>query len=230
MKKRALDYLMRNERQNIPAIEALWRGAQVALCENGGVVLYEPHNNIYFVSVGDNALLAGLSWHDDAEAIALREHNIDEMAKILRAKLVRVCRQMVFAGDPPVCKPVEGLEVKPLGPRHIDFLCAHYSMGLERDYLLERLESGNVFGAYLYGELSGFVGRHLEGSIGMLEVLPDSKRRGVGTALACFMIRRILAAGGTPYAHIIANNEASIAMLGRIEGAHVLDERVAWIE
>jgi len=229
--QRIIDYLNGNREQNIPALIALKAGARAVVCEQGGVVLYDPVNRLYFVSADDNAVLQGGWWDKslNAEVLALRERNIDAAAQHIGARHVRRCHQVVFTRAPQ-CRTVEGLAIEPLDERHIDFVCGHYAMALERDYLLERLSSGSVFGAYYQGDPAGFIGRHSEGSIGMLEVLPQYKRRGIGTALACFMIRRVLSLGETPYAHIFVGNEASLQMIRRIPGAVLLDECVAWVD
>ena len=39
-----------------------------------------------------------------------------------------------------------------------------------------------MHGAFQKGELLGFIGMHSEGSVGMLEVLPQHRRKGAATA------------------------------------------------
>ena len=39
------------------------------------------------------------------------------------------------------------------------------------------------FGAFVDGQLAGFVGEHSEGSMGMLEIFPAYRRRGLGYSL-----------------------------------------------
>ena len=55
-------------------------------------------------------------------------------------------------------------------------------------------------GAFLDGVLAGLIGIHEEGSIGMLEVLPAYRRRGLGYALEAGAIRRALKA--VSYTHL----------------------------
>ncbi len=232
MEQRAYEYLQKNRLQNTPALEALKRGASVVTCQSGGVILYDSSRNIYFVSVDDNALI-GSGWWDKSkysEVLALREQNIDAIVQKTDATHVMSCRQMVFLGKSPACPPIEGLIIDPLCEKHTDFVMAHYTMALERDYIVSRLNSGDVFGAHYHGTLVGFVGRHYDGSIGMLEVLPAFRRLHIGTSLACFMINRVMSLGETPYAHILLDNLPSLALTGSVDGAEISDELIAWID
>ncbi len=227
----AYQYLIRNRDQNLPAIHALKRGAEVVFCQKGGVILYERAINLYYISLDDNALLDS-DWRDaslQAECLVLRENNIEAAKDTIRPAVVNPCRQMLFLGKAPVCPPIDGLEIKPLSIDDLAFVCAHYKMHLDDGYIAERISCGHVYGAYYNGALAGFAGRHSDGSMGMLEVLAQFQRLGIGSALGCFMINLVLASGEIPYAHIFPDNEASLGMTGRIPGAVFTDELVAWM-
>ena len=57
------------------------------------------------------------------------------------------------------------------------------------EYVEDRLKAGVIFGAFVDGRLAGFVGEHHEGSMGMLEVVPEFRRRGIAQALEAALIR-----------------------------------------
>lgn len=57
-----------------------------------------------------------------------------------------------------------------------------------------------------------FIGRHAEGSIGLLEVLPQYRRRGLATLLQSYMIGLELSRGRVPYGQVFDGNDASLAL------------------
>jgi GNAT superfamily N-acetyltransferase len=230
---RARAYLARRCEQNAPALTALDNGAEVVFAGPGGVVLYERASGVHFVSADDNAILPICDWRfeqaEPVEALALREHNIDAVKRALGLSTAKRCRQVVFIGKLPDAAPIDGLHIAPLGVDDADFVHTHYAMGFDKPYIEQRLGAGDVFGAYHHGALAGFIGRHGEGAIGMLEVLPAYRRLGIGTALVHLMIARLQRLGETPHAHIFVENAASFAMAKGIPGAMFCDEEVAWV-
>lgn len=72
-----------------------------------------------------------------------------------------------------------------------------------------------MIAAEIDGNLAGFMGRHIECAMGILEVLPPQyRRRHVGEALERAYINRLLAQGGTtpPYCHVEVANKASLSL------------------
>lgn len=83
--------------------------------------------------------------------------------------------------------------------------------------------------ASLPGErLAGFIGLHGEGGIGMLEVFPEYRRRGLAAALVQGMVRRRLAEGAIPFGHIVKGNEPSLRLQKKL-GFRFSEEFVYWI-
>lgn len=52
------------------------------------------------------------------------------------------------------------------------------------------------------GKPVGFIGEHLEGSMGLLEILPGYRGKGYGTELESFMICHMLEKGQRPFARL----------------------------
>ena len=79
-----------------------------------------------------------------------------------------------------------------------------------------------VFGAIADGKLVGFIGRHDDGSMGMLEVFDSARRRGGGSALERFLSTCGMTYGRTPYCDVFTDNPGSLALqqkLGLTSGA-----------
>lgn len=119
------------------------------------------------------------------------------------------------AAPPPA---TSALEIRPLTPGHADLVIAHYSHPeyFSREEVVRRLAAGTIDGGYLDGELVGFIGMHAEGSMGMLEVFPGWRRRGVALALEAAKVASGLAAGHVPWAQVFPENRASIALQRRL--------------
>ena len=65
----------------------------------------------------------------------------------------------------------------------------------DEEEITAQLDAGVIFGAFVDGELAGFIGRHDEGSVGMLFVFPQFRRLGVAEALERNYVNRELAQG-----------------------------------
>ncbi len=82
----------------------------------------------------------------------------------------------------------------------------------DEGYLRDRLESGVMLGAFDGDILIGFIGVHGEGAMGLLQVHPDYRRRGVGKLLEAHQINHHLAWGETPYGSVLTANTSSLAL------------------
>ncbi len=78
-------------------------------------------------------------------------------------------------------------------------------------------------------EIAGFVGAHAEGSLGMLEVLPAFRRRGIGAALQAKATNRQLQEGWTPFSQVEPGNTASLR-LQRTLGFRITRRNIFWLE
>ena len=117
--------------------------------------------------------------------------------------------------DTPVRAPHPGIDIVRLAPEDAAFVAGHYSQIDDVGHIRERIEAG-MFGAIVDGAMAGFIGTHTEGSMGMLEILPQFRRRGIAYALEAHMIDHLLTQGRTPYGQIVVGNEASLGLQRRL--------------
>lgn len=78
------------------------------------------------------------------------------------------------------------------------------------------------------GETVGFIGQHLEGSMGLLEVLPMHRRKGYGTALENYMIAHMLEQGLIPFCQVESDNCKSLDLQRKL-GLTISDEHMYWL-
>ena len=121
------------------------------------------------------------------------------------------CAQWVYTKDTaPAVPGLEGADIRPLPEEDVPAAAPHYHDSA--DYLLERSRAGELWGIYEEGKLAGFMGLHEEGSMGILAILPEFRRRGLASLLESWVIGRQLREGRVPYGHVIDGNEASTAL------------------
>ena len=70
-----------------------------------------------------------------------------------------------------------------------------------------------MLGGFEDGRLCAFVGEHVEGSIGLLEVFEGSRRRGWGQALLAAKVAQQLDEGVVPWAEVWPENKASRSLM-----------------
>lgn len=134
--------------------------------------------------------------------------------------------QVGYLSQTPLPMPDALFQVRPLDLSRLDAVRAHYDK-LETDYLVRRLISGQLFGAFLGETLAGFAGFHAEGTIGLLEVFPAYRRRGVGGLLQAYLTNLELERGNTPYGQVFDGNTPSLA-LQRGLGFQISKEPLYW--
>ena len=110
----------------------------------------------------------------------------------------------------------------------IPFVQSYYHLANDTEYLQERIAAGELYGAVVDGKLAGFIGSHSDGSIGMLEILPEFRRRGLATVLEHYQMNRHMDKGWTPYGQVFINNPESIALQRKI-GLEVSQDIICWV-
>ncbi|MBP3489606.1 MAG: tRNA (guanosine(37)-N1)-methyltransferase TrmD [Roseburia sp.] len=210
-------------------IELIARGqAQIIFAEGANICLRDMASGIYFhtaenENMGKRMLKELAKQADAASGVGLlvlhQEFMVEQAKRQIGLSDIMACSQVVYTKREKL--PVTGLYsvdgeehagqpgIRPLGMEHIDAVVRHYGEIVDREYIADRIAKQAMFGAFLGGELAGFVGMHAEGSIGMLHVLPEYRGRKFGKALETYMINRCLERGYTPYGQVAVGNGIS---------------------
>ena len=112
--------------------------------------------------------------------------------------------------------------------KDFDTLMANYDFDLGREYLIGRINAGEVFGGYINGDLIGFAGIHEEGSVGLLKVLEQFRSKGYAIALASYAANHQLSQGITPFIQISTENKPSQALAKKL-GFTISKEHIYWL-
>ena len=132
----------------------------------------------------------------------------------------------VYEGIAPLSYEAR-LDVIPASEKDMDFVREHYS-NLDEEELARIIRNRDLFLGYSGGVCIGFIGQHLEGSMGLLEILPEYRHRGYGAELERFMINKMLADGLIPYCQFRTDNTASRSLQEKL-GLRILPEKITWL-
>lgn len=88
--------------------------------------------------------------------------------------------------------------------------------GFSDEDVKERILSGAMYGVFLEGRQTGFLGIRPEGSLGMLYVEPSFRRQGIAASLEAYAVNRMLEKGWTPYGYVEAGNLAAERLQERL--------------
>jgi ribosomal protein S18 acetylase RimI-like enzyme len=229
MKNKAIKYLTKNPLLHMGMLETIRRGtADILYAEENGVLLKEDKSNAYMLSV-DNFDIGKELINTTSSCNLILSHQEFMVDYILdRFNLTKKleCFQAVYM-DKAKLSMSEELEMRQLNKIHVEIILEHYGK-LSKSELETILEDGNLFGGYNDGELIGFIGNHLEGSMGLLEIFPKYRRLGYGTILESYMINHMLEKDLVPFAQIEVDNNKSLALHNKL-GFSVSRDSLFWI-
>ena len=231
--KHMLNLKEKNKLLYIDMIESLKRGSgDIFYAGEDGIIVMNSNASICMIAAFSNENIL-----DITEAINKirgkwrfvihQEYLIDILKEHYEVKEVIPCRQAVYTRR--VSLPVsKEFEIKVLDVSYLEEVISHYNMISEVSYIKDRLMKSNIFGAFIDGKLAGFAGVHAEGSLGILEVFKEYRRKGVAAALEAYVINYHLALGYTPYGNVVEDNEISFHLQEKM-GLSLSTEKIFWV-
>lgn len=208
MEQAVLDWVARDGAGYGYLLDFHRRGGRVCWMDEEGLALYDLDIDIAYAGgrvPGDlpeleQAMLVLTDSGETAQALLKKGCCTEQM----------VCRQALYLKDEPPVVPLRpGVGLRPLTEADLPFVLENYhNPGAYESHIRGRIAEGMVAGE-VDGQLAGFAGVHQEGALGMLEVLPRFRRRGLAEALEAAVIARVMEAGGFPYCHVRQGNTAS---------------------
>lgn len=237
------ELMMRQKLLHIDMIELINRGrAELVYYRDGEILLKDRASGAFFFTVcrerdgaaetdGETAprFLAELPEEILAEIKSMTVHQEAFAAPITERLPIRMrmkCVQAVYTRKEKL--PVSGLYrqdgeelpnglcIRLLTEEYQELAAAAYSSYDHPGYIQERIAKGCVYGAFSHGRLAGFAGIHAEGSLGMLEVLPEYQRQHIGKALETYLVNWALEQGWIPYGQVQEGDACCIAMQERL--------------
>lgn len=179
------------------------------------------------VRAADAEMLVTLASDAGAEVCVAHQIHFQKPLAALGYNVNKLCFQCAYVKKEPVAYTLPAdTEIRLLDESYAPFVAAHYAMNPEVEHARERIRAG-MLGAFVGGELAGFISTHEEGSMGMLEVLPAYRRRRLGFALEAALINHLLRMGKTPFGQVFEDNDASLRLQEKL-GMAFAGGRIFW--
>ena len=240
--KLALAFCERDRLLFVDISECVLRGAaEILYAESGageldGVLLFERSSGIYaFAAAGEAGAHRALDGLDEADLASkscwiVAHGDACRKAAYDRLHIVRetACFQVAYLQKTPL--PLRGDLVFSYPDRaQIERIKQDYK--LESPENIERLcADKKLWAACLKdtGEFVGFIGEHPEGSMGLLQIFPEYRRKGFAEETEKFQINRYVQGGRVPYGHVIEDNAVSVSLQKKL-GLQTAKEKVYWL-
>lgn len=227
----ALAFLNRNKLLYLDMLEPIRRGsAKLLYTAEDGVLLYDRLAEAHMLGADSRQALDRMLPLMEGCDI-LTGHHLwykEELAARFSLKTEQICRQAAWMeAAPPAPLPFGG-ELRLLDHSWAAWVYEHYSHAFGGVAYIEGAIDRGMLGAFVDGQPAGFAGFHIEGAIGMLEVLPAYRRLGIGEALLRGVVSLALSRGQYAYGQVFTDNAPSLA-LQRKAGMAVSEDILFWL-
>ncbi len=135
------------------------------------------------------------------------------------------CFQVAYFGEKPTDKTE--LSVRTADENDLAMLIEHYQL-ISPEELEKVVKRKSVLLGYYQNRLIGFIGEHLEGSMGILYVFPEYRHKGFGAALQTHLMAKTMEKGYIPFGQVEKGNQASINLQKKI-GMTQSDDLIVWM-
>ena len=208
----------------------LKRGTGEIIADSDNALLVRDSvSGAYFLACEDQA--AGLSMLDryvgpGCDLLMVSNRALGEIVfEKYRFSEKMECYQVAYYGEKPEIS--NGLSVRIAEETDLPMLLEHYQM-LSPAELAEVVRRKSILLGYDRGQLVGFIGEHLEGSMGLLYVFPEYRRKGYGTALQKAFIALTMERGWIPFGQVEKSNLNSLKLQEKI-GMARSDDLIVWM-
>lgn len=219
---------------HVDMLEILRRGSGEILYENeNNMLLRDKLSDIYMMTVvsqGEAEKIVEILPKDLKIIVTHQEFTLDLLYKKYSFKDTMVCNNVVYTKKETINIENRDVEIRKLTENYIEDIVKNYSsLDLaDEEYIMDRIKSNTMYGAFIKGVLCGFIGTHEEGSIGLLEVLPEYKGRGIGALLQGTATNDAICSGRYPYGQVKEGNLPSINLQGKL-GFDISKDKVWWL-
>ena len=135
------------------------------------------------------------------------------------------CYQYAYLGEVPEADP--RLTLRTAEKSDLSTITEVYDL-LEEEEIAKIIGRGSVTMAYdESGSLVGFIGEHLEGSMGILFIYPEHRRKGYAMALEKAGFRKLMDQGLIPFGQVETDNLPSVELQKKM-GLTMAERPVYW--
>ncbi len=229
--EQAIEFLSQDVLLNIAMLESIKRGnAKLLEASHKGVLLLNTAGEVYMMSTEDeetaNHMIDSVKQAD--MFVAHQDFYISKLQNKFSFKEALSCYNAAYLHEEFLAEPQNYICIKQLDDQYLPFIMKHYSRITDKEYLLERLNSGVMYGAFIENNLAGFIGMHAEGSAGILEVLPEYRRQGIALSLETYITNQTLSKKYIPFGQVVVGNNASLELQKKLNFS-VSTKTLCWL-
>lgn len=232
--RKAVELLMKNFMLTVDMIEPIRRGsAKILYLSSKGILIYENVSKAYMMYALDEKTTKNIvnMIPKDAELI-VGHKELDFRLLEDRFKLYEkmVCFNVIYTKEKPIDIGNSEVNIKLLSEDYAYKVSEVYSKSITvlDGYVEDRIGNDAVYGAFIDGNLCGFIGYHKEGSIGMLEVLPEYRGGGIALRLQAVATNERIKSGAYAYGQVIEDNIKSLNLQKKL-GYEISEDKVYWL-
>ena len=224
-----LEYLNSDYLLNVSIIDPILRDtAEVLYADKDCVMVRDKNSGVIMLQTENIRLAEKLLNNLPKGKNLLVAHNIS-LAELIENRLgykKRVpCYQAVY-GKRLFAVPNGELEIRLMKEEDAEEASAMYFDSV--DEAKEHIRQGLVYGGFSGGKIAAMIGRHYQGSMGLLVVKEEYRRRGFGEIMEKFLINSQLEKGLIPYCQVIEGNNASLCLQRKL-GLDISENMLYWM-
>lgn len=223
-----LKYLNRDYLINVDMIEPiLHKMAEVVYASDECVLIRDLESDVYMIATDNLGLADKLT--DELPPDPVIVARTTELAEFLKAKFgckhYVPCYQAVYLKERPQMIDSD-IEMRLMREDEAELASELYGSSL--DNTLTHIRLGLIYGGYVGGEFAAMVGMHIQGSMGLLEVKEQFRRKHYAETLERFLINKVLDSGRVPFCQIIEDNEPSLCLQRKL-GFEISKNKLYWM-
>lgn len=208
---------------------------QVQLLYQGedGIIFHELRSDTCMISMNNvyhfKILYEQMQLHQYQLFNVKQKDIVDILVNDYHQTLQFACYQAVYEQSKyiPIQYPPE-VNICLLTPAYSQKIKEVYQHSDDSQYIDDLIEKKHLWGLFDNNELAGFIGIHNEGSMGLLEVLPQYQRRGYAMMLESYLINYFLNQSWIPYCQVIEGNYPSLQLQNKL-GLKISEKVSYWL-
>ena len=225
MKEKALEFLNKEYLLNVDMIECIRRDiCRILYASDKAVLIVADSGWVHMLSCEDRELGLELIKTHQPPWVVLHQMDMREAVAGLGYRIGDECWQSAYTKTTPMEETLA--DIRRLDRRFLKRIADNYELADEEE-IAALLDAGVIYGAFAGGELAGFIGKHEEGSVGLLFVFPEFRRMGIAEALERNYVNRELAEGNVAYGQIFVGNTPSRQLQEKL-GMDFSDKFICW--
>ena len=225
MKEKALEFLNKDYLLNVDMIECIRRDiCRILYASDKAVLIVADSGWVHMLSCEDRELGLELIKTHQPPWVVLHQMDMREAVAGLGYRIGDQCWQSAYTKTTPMEETLA--DIRRLDRRFLKRIADNYELADEGE-IAALLDAGVIYGAFAGGDLAGFIGKHEEGSVGLLFVFPEFRRMGIAEALERNYVNRELSEGNVAYGQIFVGNTPSRQLQEKL-GMDFSDKFICW--